>query len=110
MKEAKAPPSSGKPDAEPASLSPGMATLLRQTNGSPEPAVPNQPDAAARQAAARHRMLVRISLIVADLSLFGFAALMVLGKHGPLSAVDIALCVVAVALGAWLTCLALWME
>jgi hypothetical protein len=87
-----------------------MATLLRQSNGTPVPEVPHQPDASARQAAVRHKSLVRISLIVADLCLFGFAALMVLGKRGSLSAVEIALCVVAVALGAWLTCLALWME
>jgi hypothetical protein len=53
---------------------------------------------------------LRLSLIGADLLLLGLAARLILRAHGRVGWVEILLCVVAVGMGAWLSCLALWRE
>jgi hypothetical protein len=53
---------------------------------------------------------IKISLIVADVLLLALAARMVLKAEGHFGFIEIALCVVALGLGAWLSCLALWRD
>jgi hypothetical protein len=118
MKEAKAPPPSDEPARSSANDSPGMATLLRGGNRTARQtradstSLPEGPGAdthAAAMSAARHRKrLLQASLLLADLVLCALAVRVV--RHGPLGFLGIAICVLALALGAWLTCLALWPE
>jgi hypothetical protein len=123
MKGLQAASSSAEHAASSARLSPGMAKLLRGDNGAPghsqrpgsttEAASPvgHGPDVPTASSALLHRRrkrLLRASLLLADLVLFVMAARGM--RHRPVGVGGIALCVLAVALGAWLTCLALWPE
>jgi ABC-type tungstate transport system substrate-binding protein len=56
------------------------------------------------------RRLVQASLFLADLFLAALIVGLLLKIRGPLGFLALALCVLALALGAWLTCLALWLE
>ena len=110
--------SAQQPDVppSPAPLTPGMATLLRgakthpksetkdQTQPSPNGQSPPAPASPARSRA------VQISLIVADALLLALAARLVFKANGHLGFIEITLCVVALGLGAWLSCLALWKD
>ena len=53
---------------------------------------------------------LRISLVIADVVLLALAARMVMKNPGRLGIVEVALCVLAIGLGAWLTCMALWRD
>jgi len=112
LKGAKAPPSSAEPAADkPAAVSPGMATLLRGGNGDPKDrGQPEAPTQAALAGSARRKRLIKASLIVADVFLFGLAARLVFKTHGHLGFAEAALCIAALVTGAWLTCLALWLD
>ncbi len=114
MKGAKASPPSSERADEPATLSPGVASLLRGANGeSKSPSShpgPSGLDSSAPPGRSRSRRLLRASLFLADLLLLTFAARLIFHAEGPLGLASIALGVVAVLLGAWLTCLALWLE
>jgi len=95
-------------------LTPGMATLFRGS-GSPksetkdQPPANGQPSAPSPSPAWRSRA-VQISLIVADALLLALAARLVLKDNGHLGFIEITLCVVALGLGAWLSCLAIWRD
>lgn len=85
-------------------LSPGMAALMRGSAA-------GQPDGkAAGQRPARFPgpglRLIQVSLVLADLLLVALAASLVVKGGGPLGFVGAALCVLAMALGAWLFWLA----
>ena len=112
MKGAKGPPREGERAPEPASLTPGIAALLRRGNGEPktegQPPAPPQP--AAPPGPTRGRRRLRISLWLADLLLLGLAARLVFRAHGSLGTLEAVLCVVALLLGAWLSCQALWLD
>lgn len=110
MREAKPTSSSPSPDsatpAQPANISPGMATLLRrnQATATETEATP----ASQKPAPINEKLpLLKISLLVADLLLLGLAACLAWRK-GSFGLVEAGLCVLAVGLGAWLACLALW--
>ena len=113
MKDGKPAPSStpieSRPSDRPANLSPGMATLLRgnqsdpRTGTEPEPKPAEEP----KQPPGHRYGLFRLSLILADLLLVALAACLAWRK-GSFGFFEIALCILALALGAWLTCLALW--
>ncbi len=95
-------------------LTPGMATLLRGSGGpktetKDQPPANGQPSAPPTTPASRSRA-VQISLIVADALLLALAARIVLKSNGHLGFIESALCVVALGLGAWLSCLALWRD
>src|SRR5262245_32175017 len=120
-KAAPAPPNSAPGESTPtpsagpapARLTPGVATLLRGTNvlQQSEPAKqeqgrPNGEPLAATKKLATPNSAVRISLVLADLLLLVLAARLVVKAKGHVGFLEIALCVVALGLGAWLSCLA----
>ncbi|HWI58400.1 MAG TPA: hypothetical protein VNZ22_14340 [Bacillota bacterium] len=133
MKEAVASPPSPEERADkPVPITPGVANLLRGTNGAakpeppssqPSPEAPSQAPAqsqpqpvsylqpqVAPPAAGRRHPLLRAMLVLADLLLLGLATHLVLTSHGPLGPVDTFLCVIAVGVGACLGCLAVILE
>ena len=108
MKERPAPHGQENP-AEKASVTPGMAALLSGGNGHTK----NQPapaDAQNLATAVRKRKLIQASLFIADILLIGLVARLVFVSHGHFGLVEVALCILAMAIGAWLSCLALWMK
>jgi len=93
-----------------------MATLFRGSNANAKPErkdqaqpPPNGEPSAQSTPTTRSRA-VRISLIVADALLLALAARLVIKANGHLGFIEIALCAVALGLGAWLSCLALWRD
>jgi hypothetical protein len=133
MSQTKPPPKPGEAGEKPGRLSPGLGAFLRGGRGdekretqpelpSAEAADRSRPDqrddggdgntdsetgvpSDARQLAGSKRLL-RGSLVVADLLLVGLAARLAIKAHGHLGFAEVALCVVAVGMGAWLACLA----
>jgi hypothetical protein len=89
--------------------SPGVATLLRGGNHSPnpraEPAPP--PELPCRM---RPRRLVRVTLVLTDLLLLTVAAYLAFARVAPFGTGQTLLCCLCVLGGAWLSCLALWLE
>jgi hypothetical protein len=88
-----------------------MGTLLRGGNGEPKPG--NQAEADPQTPEPQQggtKRLVQVSLVFADVLLLGLAARILLKSPRPLGTADLILCVSAVALGAALTCLALWLH
>ena len=77
-----------------------MSLLLRGRNGEEKPEHHQQ----------NRKRLVQFSLVVADLLLFGLATLLIVNAGGHLGFVEIAVSVLALALGAWLSCLAIWIK
>ena len=100
---------SPEPTAQPAKLSPGMATLLRAGE---EPAekieeqVRPQPVKPQSELLSVKRLL-QVSLVLADVLLVCLATLIALSVPGQLGAIGVTLCIVAFVVGAWLSCLAL---
>src|SRR2546425_11761154 len=108
MKEAKEPPAAPTSGDQPPSLSPGIATLLRGPNGgSTNPEAQTEAQSQVAEKPGRKRML-RASLVLADLLLFALAARLVFRSHGHFGFIEVALCLAALGLGAWLSCLAIW--
>ncbi len=88
-----------------------MATLLRVGEGDLKDKSEHPPVADPVSPLARRRLrLLQISLWVADLLLLGAATRLALNHRGAFGALDIALCVGAVLTGAWLACLACWLD
>jgi len=87
-----------------------MATLLRGNQATPmaEGGRDAKPATQTPESERRaERALLKLSLVLADVLLAVLAACLVWRK-GSFGLLEIALCVLALALGAWLTCLALW--
>lgn len=103
MKEPPVSPRTESPSDKPAQVTPGMAALLRGGNGEAE-------EPAKAQAAARNRKMVQASLVVTDLLLIGLVARLAFISEGRFGFVEVCLCILALAIGAWLSCLALWMK
>jgi hypothetical protein len=105
MKEANpsSPPADSAPSAKPANISPGMAALLR---GEKEPTAEDN-HAAEPHKPSPGRAMLKVSLMLADFLLVLLAGCLALRK-GSFGFLEISLCVVALVLGAWLTCLAIW--
>ncbi len=99
-----------KTGAEPTKLSPGMATLLKGPNGSPNENRLPAADERQRVENGRRRRLLQTSLVLADVLLFALAARLVFKSGGHFGFLEAMLCVAAIGLGAWLSCLALWRE
>jgi len=105
------PPTGPQNSSKKAKVTPGMAALLRGGNGegkepeSTSKAVPE--DVAGR---ARKRMLIQGSLFAADLVVAGLVARLAFVSHGRFGLVEVALSILALAIGAWLSCLALWLK
>src|SRR5258708_28644065 len=132
MGHAKRPPAAGEAGEKPGGLSPGLGAFLRggSTGGKPEtqpellPAAevesrnPNpregngnqngsetSPTPEAHQLTGNKRLL-HGTLVLADVLLVGLAARLAIKAHGHLGFGEVALCVLAVGMGAWLACLA----
>jgi len=99
---APAPPAAEGPGLKADNLSPGMAALMRgggtaQSDGKAEP---------QRPVPSHSLKLIQVSLLLADVLLVALAVRMVVKAGGPLGFTGAALCVLAMALGAWLFWLA----
>ena len=105
MKEERASPASSEPKSPAADLSPGMGVLLRGGNGTPKGAHQSE-NSQSSQRNSGWKKLIQISLILADLVLLGLAGRLALKANGPLGSTDLAFCIIALVLGAGLTCLA----
>jgi hypothetical protein len=103
MGDRKGSPPSDESAASPGNISPGMATLLR---GGDHAGGTSSGWFGPRS----RRRLVQGSLFAADIFLAALIVGMLVKIRGPLGFLGLALCVLALALGAWLTCLALWLE
>ena len=97
--------------AEEVSVDPGLGSLLRGGKSSETPTTEATDEAANLVPThARQTRLIQCSLIAADLLLVGLAALIVFKRTAPLGFVEALLCFAAVALGAWLSCLAVMLD
>jgi hypothetical protein len=114
MKEraAAAGPSGPDNSGQKAKVTPGMAALLRGGNGEgKEPEATKNGEAAEDIAQrARKRMLIQGSLFVADLVVIGLVARLAFISHGQFGLIEVSLSILALAIGAWLSCLALWLK
>ena len=110
LKEAKGSATPEPAGDKPKSSSPGMTTLLRGANGSPneESAQTETPSPTAGN--PRGKRLLQISLIVADVVLLALAARLVFKSEGHFGFLEVTLCILAFGLGAWLSCLAFWRD
>ena len=107
MKGAKDPSALEEPGKKKSSLSRGMATLLRGDNGGSnkeENQSENQPHPGKFR---RNKRVLQTSLVLADVLLLALAARLVFRSHGHFGFIEATLCIVAIALGAWLSCLAI---
>jgi hypothetical protein len=119
MKEVQAPPPSSQPVSKPGTVSTGVATLMRgvKTPAKPsltlvQPLAKPQPRGgeAARGQSQRSNLPMRVSLVLADVVMIGLVARMAFRNTEPLGALELTLCILAMLLGAWLACLALWVD
>jgi hypothetical protein len=89
-------------------VTPGMAALLRGGNGEG-----NEPESVVgedRTGRARKRILIQASLFVADLLVIGLVARLTFVSHGQFGLFEVTLSILALTIGAWLSCLALWLK
>jgi len=101
----------GEGPAQKAEVTPGMAALLRGGNGAArEPQNGDKPAEESRAATRRKRLLIQASLFAADLVVVGLVARLAFVSHGQFGVIEVALSVLALAIGAWLSCLALWLK
>ena len=93
------------------SISPGVGALLRGANGFRKTQNESEAEAklAQRQATPQKR-LIQAALVGSDVLLLGLAARLAWKVSGPLDVGDLTLCLVALILGAALSCLAFWLE
>lgn len=107
--------SAGKPAGTAAApgLDPGLRALLEERrDGQPvNPFAPPRPGTNGSPSGQKGVavLLLKTSLVAGDAALCGVVGLMVWRAAGGLSALELASCVMALSLGAWLSCLAvLW--
>lgn len=96
-----------------AEVTPGMAALLRGGNGAPkEPQNGDKAEQAeeSRAATRRKRLVIQASLFVADLVVIGLVARLAFVSHGQFGLIEVVLSILALAIGAWLSCLAVWLK
>jgi hypothetical protein len=112
MKERSASTGQAQPPEKPP-VTPGMAALLRGKNGEAkeqgsDKSQPSDPENVS--AATRKRNLIQASMFLADIFLLVLVARLAFVSHGHFGLFEVALCIIALAIGAWLSCLALWMK
>ncbi len=92
-------------------IAPGLNSILRGAKP-PKTLVVKATDSSADFVSdhARQTRLIQCSLIGADLLLSGLAALIIFKRTAPLGLGEALLCCAAVALGAWLSCLAVILD
>jgi hypothetical protein len=104
MKDGRTAPPSSEPTNQGANLSPGVGALLRGGNGKGAPTDGDSPGASRRNSFWKRS--IQISLVLADLVLLGLAARLAIKSGSRLGSTDLIFCVIALVLGAGLTCLA----
>jgi hypothetical protein len=112
MKERPASPISETP-AQKREVSPGMAALLRGGNGAakePQNGDKLEQTQESRAATRRKRLLIQASLFAADVLVIGLVARLAFVSHGKFGLIEITLSILALAIGAWLSCLALCLK
>lgn len=110
MKDRPTPAGPQNPSEKP-QVTPGMAALIRGGNGdakSPEPK--SKADTENLAAANQKKRLIQPSLVVADLLLISLITRLAFASHGHFGFFETTLCILALVIGAWLTCLALWLK
>jgi len=96
-------------------MTPGVATLFqgsRAANPS-QSTRDNPPETIESKTSVTHssiRKTIKVSLVAGDLAILGLVAWLLLGSGKPLTTTEILICALAVVLGAWLTCLALYLD
>jgi hypothetical protein len=99
--------SSDENDVKPAPLALGMSVLLKRENGAAEHAEPPAPSSASPLLPTKR--LLQVSLFLADLLLMGLAIVVVIVARKPIGVAQALACSFAFLLGAWLSCLGLWL-
>jgi hypothetical protein len=110
MKEPPVSPRTENPSDKSAQVTPGMAALLRGGNGEAKAQSSEVDDPIRKQAAERRKNLVQVSLVLADLLLLAVVARLAFVSNGQFGFIEVMLCILALAIGAWLSCLALWLK
>lgn len=98
---------------EKAEVTPGMAALLRGGNGAAKEVQNGEHSEQAeenRAATRRKRLLIQVSLFAADILVIGLVARLAFVSHGRFGLIEMTLSILALAVGAWLSCLALWLK
>lgn len=106
MKE-RASPAAPENGSETPPVTPGMAALLLGGNGGPNGQVASEENAVAL---LRRKRLVQISMFVADLLLISLVMRLAFVSEGHFGVFEILLGILALSIGAWLSCLAIWMK
>jgi hypothetical protein len=97
--------------ANPPNLSPGVGVLVRGANGFPKAQQEAQPaETCPRRQRIPEKRLIQAALVGGDIFLLGLAARLAWKAAGPLETGDLILCLIALFLGATLSCLAFWLE
>ena len=113
MKE-RASPATPENGSETPQVTPGMAALLRGGNGGPKGQKPSETldkkDGENAAAGHRKRKVIQASMMVADLLLVLLVMRLALVSGGRFGFFEVTLCILALGIGAWLSCLALWMK
>jgi hypothetical protein len=101
---------------KPPVMTPGVATLFqggKTESGGKRPENDGEKDGARLQGLPTGpgtRRMVKVSLIAGDFVILCLVAWLLLGSGKPLTSIEILISVLAVVLGAWLTCLALFLD
>ena len=112
MKDRPNPADPQKP-SEKIQVTPGMVALIRGGNGETNqqaPATQLPVDARALAAAVRTKKFLKASLLIADFLLVVLVTRLAFVSHGHFGLFEVTLSVFALAIGAWLSCLALWLK
>jgi hypothetical protein len=84
---------------------------LRGANGFEEKQKATEPaQTAPRRRAIPEKRLIQAALVGGDVLLLGLAARLAWKAGGPMGAGDLVLCLIALFVGAALTCLAFWLD
>jgi len=88
-----------------------MATLLRGGNGTQRSNGQSEAQQAPKEAARfPGKRALQLSLIAADIVLCALVGRLAFTSHHHLSSTDLLFCMLALVAGAWLSCVALWLE
>ena len=109
MAGAKAAPPPVELAASHTSLSRGLTTLLRGGNGDVETEPQPWPEVPL-PLARRNRKLLQVSLCLTDLLLLLLATRLALKNGEAFGCLEVALCIVSLSTGAWLSCLAICLD
>jgi len=110
MKEVNQLPPSGESPLKSSNASPGVGALLRGGNEPQKSKTQSESETRSRGPKITQTRLLQAALVAGDALLLGLVARLVLLKGGPLETSDLVLCLLALILGAGLTCLALWLQ